>query len=177
MSQLYGVVDGVYYCNNKRNIELDNRIYDRNIPSSALQPEFSFRPVSTKYAVMPILDQRKVPSVPLNKYPRYNLEKTFNPGTTQAPWNGFASNINKESILRNQFFAIQKCEQSVYIPPSNSSLYNINMPYDASFVQPYTDLFDKPDFEYFNPNLDSTKIGYEIFNNNTRVQLLNLNCI
>jgi hypothetical protein len=176
MSKLYGVVDGLYYCNNKRNIELDNRIYDRNIPSSALQPEFSLRPVSTKYAVMPILDQRKAATIPLSRYQKYDLEKNFNPGTAAAPWNGFASNINKESVLRNQFFALQNCEQSVYIPPTHSSLYNINMPYDLSANQPYPDLFNKQDFEYFNPNLDATKIGYNIFNNDTRGQLLNLNC-
>ena len=176
MNNLYGVVNGVYYCNNKRNIELDNRIYDRNIPSSALQPEYSLRPVSTKYSVMPILDQRKPSTVALSNYNKYDLEKNFNPGNSKAPWNGFASNINKESILRNQFFSLQKSEQSVYIPSSNSSLYNISIPYDLCANQPFPDLFNKQEFDYFNPNLDATRIGYNIFNNDTRGQLLNLNC-
>lgn len=179
MNKLYGVIEGVYYCNTKRSVEIDNKLYDRNVPSSALQPEYSLRPVSTKYSLMPILDQRKPATVSLNKYSNFNLEKNFNPGTRQAPWSGFASNINKESMLRNQFFALQNCEQSVYVPSSNSSLYNNNVPYDASSAisdQPYPDLFNKQEFEYFNPNLDATKIGYNIFNNDTRGQLLNLNC-
>ena len=44
---MYGVVNGLYYCNLDRNLELDNRIYERNIPSAQLQPSFSIRPVST----------------------------------------------------------------------------------------------------------------------------------
>ena len=162
MSELYGAVRGLFLCNNKRTVELDNRIYERNIPSTSLQPQFSIRPVSTKYNIMPILDERKGSSVPLNQHLTYNLENTFNPGNATAPWSGYVSNINQESILRNQFFALQNCEQSAYIPSSKSSLYNNVLPMDASHIQPHQDLFDEQTFEYFNPNPDINIIGYDI---------------
>ena len=150
---------------------MNNRLYNRNIPSQALQPEYSLRPVSTKYALLPIVDQRVKPTVPLKSYPVYNTKQVFNPGTAEAPWSGFAVNVNTESKLRNQFFALQKCEQSEYIPSSDSSLFVPYKPMSTNEKQLYPDLFDKPDFEPFNPN--TLNIGGKILNNNTRMQMLN----
>ena len=104
--KMYGVVNGVYQCQQERTSELDDRIYDRLWPSAPLQPQYSTRPVSTKYALMPIVDQRVKPKVALGNYPIYNTTHVFNPGTAQAPWSGFSTNINTESRLRNQFFAL-----------------------------------------------------------------------
>ena len=108
MSQLYGVVNGVYYCGMERTEQLSQRMAERNIPSATLQPQFSIRPVSTKYDMMPIFDRRPKAKVPIKREPTYSVGTTFNPGSAQAPWSGFASNINKESQLRNQFFRITK---------------------------------------------------------------------
>ena len=172
---MYGVVDGVYVCNSERANELNNRISQRNIPSQALEPAFSLRPVSTKYAIMPIVDQRAPANMPLLKYPKYNLEKVFNPGNAQAPWNGFASQINTESALRNQFFALQKADQAYFIPSSNSSLYTSNM---AQLPDPpgHAGLFKEENFNYFNPNPQIEIVGNNVFNNNTRVQIKNTTC-
>ena len=93
------------------NEELNARLADRNIPSAPLQPQFSIRPVSTKYAMMPLFDRRPKPTVPIVAEPTYSVEKVFNPGSAQAPWSGFASNINEESSLRNQFFALQSLQR------------------------------------------------------------------
>ena len=41
---MYGVVDGVYYCNLERVQQLSDRMYERNIPSEPLKPELSPRP-------------------------------------------------------------------------------------------------------------------------------------
>ena len=168
--KMYGVVNGVYQCQQERTSELDNRIYDRLWPSAPLQPQYSMRPVSTKYALMPIVDQRVKPTVPLHKFPTYNTKQVFNPGTAQAPWSGFSTNINTESRLRNQFFALQRCEQAEFVPSSTSELF---VPYAPRMTtnqkQPFPDLFQKPEFEPFNPNpLD---LGGKILNNSTRVQL------
>ena len=56
--KMYGVVNGVYQCQQERTTQLDERIYDRLWPSAPLQPQYSMRPVSTKYSLMPIVDQR-----------------------------------------------------------------------------------------------------------------------
>ena len=111
-NETYGIVDGVYYCGINRTQELNSRIAERNIPSSYLQPQFSMRPVSTKYALLPIVDRRAKSSVPIKTTTTYNPKVTFNPGTAVAPWSGFVSNINKESELRNMYFALQRCPVS-----------------------------------------------------------------
>lgn len=155
----------------ERNNIMNSRAYDRNIPSQMLQPYLDARPVTTKYSIMPIVDPRKKIQVPLEQLPTYNPEQTFNPGNDFGPWSGYSSNINTESELRNQIFALQKCSQSKYIPNSDSTLYNIewNLPNHA--YQPFPGLFQQETFQHFNPNPDPNKIGNGLFNNYTRQQL------
>jgi hypothetical protein len=172
---MYGVIDGVYFCNQQRANELNERISERNIPSHALEPAFSVRPVATKYTIMPIVDQIPKSDISLKNFPKYNLEKVFNPGNSQAPWSGFASQINTESTLRNQFFALQKCDQAKYIPSSNSSLYQTHMP-PATTPSQHSELFNENNFKAFNPNPQIGVVGKNIFNNNTRVQVKNIEC-
>ncbi len=153
-----------------RTNDINERTYIRNIPSRQMQPNFSTRPVSTKYTTLPIIDFREKSNVPLNQYAIYNPEQVFNPGNG-APWTGFASNVNKESELKNQLFALQSCSQSVYVPKSNSDLYNYNWKnsYNMDMTN-FKDLFAKEEFAPFNPNPDPHKIGYALFNNATRQQ-------
>ena len=40
-SKLYGLPDGVYYCQQERTQQLNERIANRNIPSAFLEPQFS----------------------------------------------------------------------------------------------------------------------------------------
>ena len=163
-NKMYGVVNGVMICQQERTDELNQRLSGRNFPSAPLQPEFSLRPVSTKYALLPIVDQRVKPTVPLKTYPVYNTSQVFNPGNAQAPWNGFSNNINVESQLRNQFFALQRCEQSEFVPSSDSDLYKTTVSYKA-VNQTHPLLFDKPEFAPFNPN--TLNCAENIFNNST----------
>ena len=172
---MYGVVDGAYTCNLERSNQLNERISSRNVPSRPLEPAFSSRPVSTKYAILPIVDRRPEANVALNNYPQYNLENVFNPGTAQAPWNGFASNINTESSLRNQFFALQKANQAYFVPSENSSLYNTNLSVNAAPSAHHT-LFNEEEFNFFNPNPDIEIVGNSIFDNCTRCQVKSLSC-
>lgn len=170
-NNMYGVVNGLYECNNNRLEELNDRISGRNIPSSVLQPQFSIRPVSTKYALLPIVDRRPAAKEPMLRVPTYNIQETFNPGNSISPWSGFASSVNDESRLRNQFFAIQKCEQAEYIPSSNSDMYKTSVQ-GNNIKQPYPDLFREENFNAFNPNV--CNLGKKLFDNCTRVQLKNL---
>ena len=165
---MYGVTDGIYYCGLERTQELSDRMAVRNVPSTPLQPQFSIRPVSTKYALLPILDRRAPTTVPITRQPTYNIGQTFNPGSAQAPWAGFAANVNNESQLRNQFFALQRCEQSNYVPSTNSDMYQVAVS-GRQETQPYPGLFAEPHLEPFNPN--TCNIGKHLFDNCTRVQL------
>ena len=140
-----------YVCNSKIHEETNTRIYDRNIPSQMLQPYLDVRPVMTKYSYFPIVDPRKELSVPLEQMPTFNVGKVFNPGNATAPWSGYASNVNLESELRNQVYALQKCSQATYVPNSNSDLYK----YDFKSVRqpnPHELLFENQGFSQFNPN-------------------------
>ena len=154
---------------NRRNVE----IYGRNIPSHNLQPYINVRPVMTKYSKLPIVDPRKELYSKLNELPVYNVGSTFNPGTSKSPWSGFSSNINLESELRNQIFALQKCSKSVYVPKSTSNLYKSDMRQE-NYAGVHKNLFVKEEFNRFDPNLDSDKIGFSLFNNATRQQLKSL---
>jgi hypothetical protein len=171
-NQMYGVVDSIYYCNLERSDELNKRIASRNIPSGPLQPQFDIRPLSTKYELLPIFDRRMKPTVPLKCEPTYNIGHTFNPGTAQAPWSGFAANINHESQLRNQFFALQNSAQSTYVPSANSDMYQVTVDGSPTVLQPFPSLFIQPILAPFNPNL--CNMGQNLFDNCTRQQVKSL---
>jgi len=151
----------------------NKRIYDRNIPTQFLQPYINVRPVMTKYSYFPIVDPRKELNVPLQQMPNYNVNKIFNPGNTKSPWSGFASNINTESELRNQIYALQKCSQSIYVPNSNSDLYDYKFK-TVSKPNPHELLFNNEKFLDFDPNENLTNVGSAIFLNPTRVQVRDL---
>ena len=101
------------------------RSYQRNIPSQPLQPYLDARPVLTKYSILPIVDPRKQITTPLIQQSTFTPETVYNPGNDAGPWSGYASNINHETELRNQIFALQSCSQAAYIPSSKSSLYQV----------------------------------------------------
>jgi hypothetical protein len=111
---------------------------------------------------------------PLIQQPTYNPEKIYNPGNNKGPWAGYASNINQESDLRNQIFALQSCSQAIYMPSSKSSLYEVKWQNEDNAQQPFPSLFENPSFCPNNPNPSSDKIGYALFNNATRQQMKDL---
>lgn len=150
------------------------RTYERNIPSQPLQPYLDARPVMTKYSILPIVDSRPPVNIPLIQQATYMPEKVFNPGNDFGPWAGYASNVNHESELRNQFFALQSCAQAVYIPSSKSSLYETNWKNTYQPQQPFPTLFQKEQFNHVNPNPNPDKIGFALFNNATRQQTRDL---
>lgn len=162
-----------YPCVSQIHKQTNERIYDRNIPSQMLQPYIDVRPVMTKYSYFPIVDPRKQLSVNLINQPTYNVSRVFNPGNTQSPWSGFATNINTESELRNQIYALQKCSQAVYVPNSNSDLYTYGFKPNPT-PQNHPLLFEESNFCSFNPNPNDQVIGSELFNNPTRVQVRDL---
>ena len=161
--------DSIYYCNNNDNLELSNKIYERNLPSHNMKPNINTRPVMTKYSTLPVVDRKKTDhQVSLKEYGMYNAHTMFNPGKG-APAAGFFNNVNTESILRNQFFALQKSDKAVYVPSSDSDLYNVKIT-SRPVEQPHPDLFREQEFNVFNPNVING--GNKIFNNSTRLQML-----
>ena len=150
--------DSLTICNISRDEELSKRISARlqcsAVPSVCYDP----RPVPTKYTDFQIMDARPN-GISHNTPTLHCSEKSFFCGTTKAPWNGFASAIDDESTLRNQFFALQKCEQSNYVPSTNSDMYAVD-------AQPPAPL---------SLTLDNEVCGSQ-FNQSTRVERLNSDC-
>jgi hypothetical protein len=155
-----------------RNNSINQKIYERNIPSHNLQPYLNVRPVMTKYSILPIVDPRKETPYPLTQVPIYNIHKSFNPGNAQAPWSGYSSNINVESDLRSQIFALQSCDQSVYVPKSTSDLYKYSFASPNNNYQEGTNhdlLFKEESFDEVKYVSENTQI--RLFNNFTRTNL------
>ena len=162
-------------CVSKLQDEENKKLYSRNIPSQPLQPYLNVRPVMTKYSYLPIVDPRRDLSVPFKQMPTYKTNQVFNPGNNGGPWSGFASNVNVESELRNQIYALQKCSQSVYVPKSNSDLFDYSFKVEhAKSNQTHSLLFETSRFDKFDPNPDSKVLGTNLFMNNTRVQVKDL---
>ena len=168
--RLYGVVDGAYVASADRVDELSNRMFARNVPSQDMQPNYDMRPVATKYTVMPIYDQYKTVSESTRSYPVYSPYNVFNPGTSRPHFNGFAANVNVESTLRNQWFALQNAQQSVYVPSSTSDLYNTVVDY-RPVMMPHPHLDDNYSASLAPHNSNPMNLGRSVFENSTRIQL------
>ena len=144
---------------------INNRISIRNIPSHSMQPYFSMRPASTKYTLLPIVEPRIKSKVKLETFPYFNTSNTFNPGDRVAPWSGFVHNIQTESELRNQVYALQHCSKSVYVPSSTSDLYSYKSQNTEKINQPHPLLFQTDFFPQCTKQINS---GDKLFFNNTR---------
>jgi hypothetical protein len=169
--KIYGVPEGVSYGQNERVDELNTRISSRQFSDMPLQPNFNPRPVPTKYSVFPIINRRTPLKETALQYPEYNSYNNFNPGTARAPPSGFLNNVDAETILRNQAFTLQRADQNVYVPSSNSDLYKVEVIARPS-DQPCPLLFSNFSFENkVHPNLTNSKIGGDTFSNHTRTQL------
>lgn len=159
----------VYYCQMDRNMELNNRVYKRNIPSHQMGMAYFSRPVDTYATVMPVLDCHKKSKVAKAEFPVYSQRQIFNPGSG-APYNGFAKNVDIETILHGTTKPLQKCSQREYIPSSTSDLYRPghiinNNPQKMT----HNGLFKKEHFNSFNPN--KCNLGHKLFNNHMRLQM------
>ena len=174
--KIHGIPEYLYYGQNERVDELNDRIQTRHFPDSPLEPSFDPRPVPTKYALFPIINRRKPMQEPVIPYLDYNGSVNFNPGSSRAPPTGYLNNIDLETNLRNQNFALQHgAEQQIYVPSSNSDLYKVSVPVSSNPVeQTHPLLFERQLFDTaVHPNLIGAKIGRDQFFNHTRTQLRN----
>jgi len=167
--KIIGIPEGIYYGQFDRVNELNDRLGSRQFPDIALQPNFDPRPLSTKYTFIP---SYKKSTVPIRRNLDYVVELNFNPGTARAPPQGFLNNIDKETILRNQTFALQHgADQAVYVPSSTSDLYKTTIVSTPGQPQPFPDLFSKSQFALTTNPVEGTTIGKNVFFNHTRTQL------
>jgi len=140
--------------------ELNIRLENRNRPSQLLEPLYDFRPVSTKYTHF----QKEEPPHQNTLHYSYNPYEVFNPGD-RAPIDYFMKNIDVESTLRSQFFALQKSPQVFYVPELNSQLYEDSMAYSPEFFSPTEAITEKSKCV---TNGDNETIFYNCIRSNSR---------
>lgn len=170
--KIMGIPEYLYYGQNERVDELNSRMTERQFPDSPLEPNFSPRSIPTKYSHFPIINRRKPMNEPIIPYLDYNSNVNFNPGSSRAPPSGFLNNVDVETVLRNQTVAIQRADQNIYIPSSNSDLYNVRVSMTGPSEQTHPLLFEKPQFDgRIHPNVAGSDIGRDQFFNHTRTQL------
>ena len=150
------------------NIEYDNELNTRIAPrffaSQQLMPLFDRRPVATKYTFFQTVDETPVSNTDTLNYNQYSTETVFNPGS-RGQVDFYMKEIDTESLLRHQFMALQKSNQSVYVPELNSSLYDCPMAYNKEhYPHSKTDCKTKEQCQNLAPNT---------FYNSTRINIRN----
>ena len=113
----------------------NQQINQRHFPSQPLEPSFRMQPLNTKHQIFPTNDESNEYMYRNNiniNYPNFNTSDHFIPPTNvKAPWSGYIQNIDLETSMQHRTFAHQRfCEQSEYIPPVHSQLYNSQEPLD-----------------------------------------------
>lgn len=173
---MQGVVNSVYYCQQQRTQELNNRLNERNHTNVSVNTVPNLRSVPTRYVKMPTGNKSIPTSSPLSKMnciPIYNTNTMFMPSSS-LPFNGYQANVDVETKLRNTIFPLQSCPQSKYIPSTQSDMFNST--YLVPATRPVTMsnqlLFTTPNFSPSNPN--TCNVGYKLFNNATRTQVRNM---
>lgn len=171
---LHGVHRGLYAGQFDRVDELNSRVSARHFPDRDLQPNFSPRPVPTKYALFPVMERRALVSVPITEMPKHNLADNFSPANRLGPVSTYLANIDTETILRNQTTALQHgAEQGVYVPSSQSSLYNVSVAGRIE-TQTHPGLFETPQYNTQPSILGQYGVGTNQLYNHTRTQLRNI---
>ena len=152
----------------------NTKIYNRNIPSTIMESYFRIVPENSRYQDMnenlqAVNRHHHVIQSSKNHQP-YEQSDVFNPGTS-APWAGYLSAVNTESVLRNQIYANSKNNMIDYVPSSQSDLFvsNSQVPFNNNNNNVYSYLQQQD--QTFSNTFYNNKIGYMMFNNCTRNQL------
>jgi hypothetical protein len=156
---------------------INDRIYSRNVPSADLEPYLSDRPLNTKYVNLNDINTRqkqltiqKSQHTVGHEYNTYNINTVFSPGNSSGPWSGFSSNIDTESILRDQEHRIP-CKPT-YLPNyKTSDLYTIRGPYSPQNIKefPYLPASINQPNELKSKEENIQKIPSNTFNTHTRL--------
>jgi len=154
--------------NSQLSQEMNQQIYQRNVPSHSLSPNISVYPVPTKYVKLGTHDNHPTCNTNKKPYIDYQSNKMFCPTSKNVNFNGYTNNIHLESELRNQFYALQKSDTSEYIPNYKSQLFHYSINYTDNKNIPFEYLFNNSIYMPFQTNVVTQ--NNSLFNNHTRQQ-------
>lgn len=170
----YGSPFGLTVGQHDRVDELNTRIIDRVFPDIELRPNFDPRPVSTKYAIFPIVDSYARTTEPFKPYLDYYPEVVFNPGNAKAPVSGILQKIDLESDLRNQRYRLEKHGLgNKYRPHLDSDMYKVSVQSSGDAAMQAHPLLFTPFRLDTDTSVVPPSVGTDRFHNCTRTQLRN----
>ena len=145
---------------------INSKILNRNIPFIHMDVLYPMIPHSTKFEKFPTAPKDIFVETPITNKANYMYSAGEHPGANRGPVQGFMQNVDFESGLRNQYFSLQKCDQSLYVPTSNSDLYKPTIVQEEMYSETHPLLFKTEHFK----NTNKAKESKQIFNNGTRFQ-------
>jgi len=160
-----------YYCYEGSRYQVNGEMYNRNLSSEPVQMNFSPRPTQTRFVRMPLVHCKKESPVHIANLPDYEVSETYLPAA-EAPYSGYANNVDTETILRGAVFPLQRGARSKFIPSSDSNMYQYQVVNGRPVRQTHGSLFRKQTFSPVKRNECGT--GYKVFNNHTKYQVKNL---
>lgn len=141
--------------------ELNNRLFDRNVPDYMNRPKFDIRSMPTRCSqIFPVLDSRQEARVSIKN------------GKGQVQ--GRVYGVNQESEILGMNYRLQHgADSETYVPSSGSDMYKTPV-YESSNKgeQQHLDLFSKATYTTTGSAfIAQSSVGKSIFNNNTKTQL------
>ena len=122
-----------FQSNSANNLNIMNyKILERTMQFENIEALISPRPQSTLFTLplQDIIPPESCKSIILNYENNYNFNSTTNSNANTCNINGkwcrYVNNIDTESILKNQVYALQHAPHTKYVPDSCSDLYKSN---------------------------------------------------
>lgn len=124
--------------------ELNTRIQSRHFSDRSIQPYFTPRPTPTKYSRFPMIERRAATSVSIRREETHDVTNNFNPSTRPYDFRSYLANYEDEARLRQPMNRLQ--DDHVYLPSSQSDLYNVRLPacVTRNETQTHPLLFERP---------------------------------
>jgi hypothetical protein len=161
-------------------VEMNMRTYSHTLPSlkevakrNMMEPCMDIRATPTRYTHMQTIPQQKVPVVPLATNDRYVQANVNGRNFSGGTYDGFAGNVDSETVLRGHVVPLGRSDIHQYIPSSGSDMYVTNQASLSNRLpgvntRQFQGLFEETRFRSHDPNVLGG--GGDVFCNHTREQ-------
>lgn len=161
-------------------VAVNSRMYSYVLPSlddmtenNMMEPCMDLRATPTRYTRMQTIAQHKVPVVPPGTYDKYVQSNANGRNYSGGTFDGFAENVDSETVLRNQVVPLHRSDLHSYVPSTGSDMYvtqqaSLSNRVPGAPTKQFHDLFEEQSFRSHNPNVLSG--GKDVFSNHTREQ-------
>lgn len=161
-------------------VATNSRMYSHAVPSlddmanhNMMEPSMGLRATPTRYTRMQTIPQYNVPVVPPGTYDKYVQSNANGRNYSNGPYNGFAGNVDNETVLRNQVVPLHRGDAHSYIPSTRSDMYvtqqaSLSNRVPGVATKQFNDLFEESSFASHDPNVLGG--GGDVFSNHTREQ-------